>query len=218
MPSPELLGALPEAERLRDLTRALAVLDAVLEQQWDLRVFSFDAAWGEKEQMGSMRNGSGDDWFCWFGSVGVAIVGFDHESPMSPHARQPPSLWPGLLDDVPAVFLADVLEEPAFSIEDSTFVIWREAGDRAWHASEVDAPCSTDPDGAQGLLEPLIHDDPSWYVAFASDYHEVDVDPAAVASIYAGEPLTSSMVSALGAARAPDAALHEAAEMGYPTA
>ena len=91
--------------------RGLAVLDAVNEAQWELRLFSSDADWSNGEQMASMRNGSGDDSSCWFGRPGAAIVGFDHESSMSPHARTPASVWPGLLAGVPDAFRTSALEE-----------------------------------------------------------------------------------------------------------
>lgn len=219
MPSAELLAALPAIDRLRELLRALAVLDAVMSEEWESRYFSFDPAWSDGEQMGSMRNGSGDDWFCWFGPPGAAIVGFDHESGMSPYRVDPPELWPGLLDGVPEAFRAPVLEEVAFEISDSTFVIWREEGDATWQAAAVEAPEGEDPDGSEGLLEPLVADDPAKrYVAFAEAYYEVEIDADAVAAIHRGEPLTAALVARLNPERDATAALAEVAAMGYPTA
>src|SRR5262245_65269722 len=70
--------------------------------------------------MASMRNGQGDDFFILFNNSGAIIKGFDHESPMSPYAHKPKRVWPGVLDDVPDVFRS-FLDEPAFTIEDTTF-------------------------------------------------------------------------------------------------
>jgi hypothetical protein len=219
MPKPELLAALPTIDRTRELTRALAVLDTMMSEEWDSRYFSFDPAWSEGEQMGSMRNGSGDDWYCWFGAAGAAIVGFDHESDMSPYHEDPPELWPGLIEPVPEAFREPVLEEAAFEISDSTFVIWRESGDDSWYAADIDLPDGEDPDGAEALLEPLVADDPvQWYVDFAADYYEEEVDAEAVAAIFRGEPLTAALVTRLNPDRDAAAALAEAADMGYPTA
>lgn len=218
MPTAELLAALPSLVRTLELTRALAVLDAVMSEDWESRYYSFDAAWDKGERMASMRNGSGDDWFCWFGAPGSAIVGFAHESPMSPYAQDPPALWPGLLDDIPDVFRAPVLDEPAFSISDTTFVIWREPDDPAWQASRIQLPDETDPDGAGYLLQLLIDDQPERYVEFAADYYERDLPLEPVAAIYRTDPLTTALVMAINPHRDANAARSEVAEMGYPLA
>lgn len=218
MPSPDVLAALPGLARTRELTRALAVLDCVMADDWESRYYSFDPAWAEGEQMASMRNGSGDDWFCWFGAPGAAIVGFDHESALSPYAQRLPGLVPGLLDGIPDAFRTPVLEEPAFAIEDTTFVLWRLTTDDTWHAGPVELPDGPDPDGARSLLELVLDDDPAAYVTFAADVLEVEVDPEAVAAISRSEPLTAERVAALNPDRDPQDALREAAEMTYPTA
>ena len=217
MPDAELLAALPTLERTVGLTRALAVLDIVMSEEWEDRYFSFDPAWAEGEQMASMRNGQGDTWFCWIGAAGAAIAGFDHEAAMTPYAHDPPRLWPGLVDDVPEAFRVPVLEEPAFSTTDLTFVIWRQAGDAAWQASSVQPPDGPDPDGAQWLLDPLVEDRPERYVGFVEEYYEVEVPLDAVAAVYAGEPLTPALVAALNPERDTAAARAEAAEAGHPT-
>ena len=53
----ETLHLLPELERLRELCKALAILDAMIEPEWQLRYFSFDIKWDEGEEMASMRDG-----------------------------------------------------------------------------------------------------------------------------------------------------------------
>ena len=216
MPTAELLAALPTLERTVTLTRALAVLDVVMSEEWDDRYYSFDPAWDEGEQMASMRNGQGDTWFCWIGAPGAAIAGFDHEAAMSPYSREPPKLWPGLVDDLPEAFRVPVLEEPAFSTTDLTFVVWRQPGDGAWRASEVAPPAGDDPDGAEWMLGPLYGDHPADYVEFAAEYYEVDVPLDAVAAVDAGEPLGAALVAALNPERDPAAARAEAAEVGHP--
>ena len=92
----------------------MAMLDAILCPDWQNRYYSFDAAWSDGEQMGSMRNGSGDDFFALFNSAGCCLKGFAHEAPMSPYRDDGTKLvWPGLSDCVPGDF-ASYLEEPAF--------------------------------------------------------------------------------------------------------
>jgi len=57
---------LPYPNNLLKKTKSLAMLDAIYCQQWDLRYFSHNSKWGEKEEMSSMRSGEGDDYFILF--------------------------------------------------------------------------------------------------------------------------------------------------------
>jgi len=100
------------------------MLDAILCPEWQFRYYSFNAGWAPGEQMGSMRNGSGDELFAHFGAAGCWLKGFAHENPLSPYRENPKRVWPGVLDNVPGEF-AGCLREPAFSVEDVTFCIWR---------------------------------------------------------------------------------------------
>src|SRR5262249_50472332 len=98
------LRRLPDVDGLRTLLQSLAMLDAILCPEWDLRYYSFNSRWSKGKQMGSMRNGSGDDFFALFNASGCFLKGFDHESPMTPYDREPKEVWPGVLDDVPSEF------------------------------------------------------------------------------------------------------------------
>jgi hypothetical protein len=54
------LSLLPDVESLRRLWQSMAMLDAILSPDWEYRYYSFNAAWGAGEEMGSMRDGCGD--------------------------------------------------------------------------------------------------------------------------------------------------------------
>src|SRR5579872_961684 len=120
------LVPLPDIPILRRLTQSLAMLDAILSPEWESRYYSFNSRWAEAEMMASMRDGCGDDWFLLFCQAGAALKGFAHESPM---AEGP--TWAGVLSEVPAVF-SRFLTEPAFTMEDTTFCIWRTPSDDQW--------------------------------------------------------------------------------------
>jgi hypothetical protein len=109
------LSQLPDVEGLRKLLQSLAMLDAVVCREWQYRYYSFNARWYTGEQMGSMRNGCGDDFFALFNAAGCFLKGFAHEAPMSPYAFDPPTLWPGVLMGVPEEFSSG-LKEPAFKM------------------------------------------------------------------------------------------------------
>src|SRR5262249_19116182 len=74
------LRELPDVFGLRRLLQSLAMLDAVLESEWEYRYYSFNARWNNGEMMGSMRNGQGDEFFALFNAHGVFIKGFVHDA------------------------------------------------------------------------------------------------------------------------------------------
>ncbi|WP_236624726.1 hypothetical protein [Rhodopirellula sp. SWK7] len=99
--------------------------------------FEFHPNWSRHEQMSAIKNGCGDELFAHFVPGGCFIKGFAHESKMTPFKRNPPQLWPGLFDSVPNAF-AHSLNEPAFDIPATTFVIWRLTSDDGWSTSEIE--------------------------------------------------------------------------------
>ena len=111
--------------------------------------------------MASMRNGSGDEYFILFTAAGAAIKGFAHESPMARSIATQGKVWPSVLDRVPAEF-AGFLAEPAFSMEWTTFCIWRRHTDPAWQIGDVDFPEAEDSDGSAELLA-ILDGDPRTY-------------------------------------------------------
>src|SRR5215208_7584104 len=147
--------------------------------------------------MASMRDGSGDEYFILFNPHGAIMKGFAHESPMSPYAIESGKPWAGVLDSVPDEF-KDFLSEPAFSIEDTTFCIWRKYTDSSWQVGSIDYPEGDDPDGSEDLLC-ILDNQPSTYKEFAEEYYEREIDLSAVEQIYQHKALTSEIVAALNA-------------------
>jgi hypothetical protein len=211
------LSLLPDVDGLRRALQSMAMLDAILCPEWQFRYYSFNAAWAAGEHMGSMRNGSGDDFFAHFNSAGCWLKGFAHEYPMSPYRENPPRPRPGVLDAVPAEFAA-CLREPAFSVEDVTFCIWRRYADRAWQVGPVQfPPGDPDPDGSAFLLSAL-DGRPETYRAWAVDYYGQDVDFAAVEYVYRHRPLTPEMVARLNPQVSLGELVADISEIGYPGA
>src|ERR1700704_3045680 len=130
------LSRLPDVKALRRRAQSLATLDAIMSPDWLYRYYSFNSQWDKNEMMASRKNGSGDELYVLFNCAGAIIKGFDHESAMSPWARDDQSLWPQLFDDVPRGF-EQFLKEPASEISDTTFCIWRHHGDSSWNVGRV---------------------------------------------------------------------------------
>ncbi|MEU7824196.1 hypothetical protein [Catellatospora sp. NPDC049133] len=213
----DIAAALPAIDVLRGRCQALAVLERVIDTD---PYYVYTRDWGDDEAA-LMSNGSGDEWAVVFTSDGVFIRVFDHESEMSPYRDPDRELWPGLLDGLPEVF-GPQAAEPAFGDETGQFlataVLWRLAGDEDWHAGEgIVFPPDDSVDGA-GMLAILLDDIVARYVAFAEDYYEIEVDPAAVGQVVAHQPLTDALVRSLNPTTALADLHDDVAAIGYPMA
>lgn len=208
------LSLLPDIDRLKALMQSLALLDAILCPEWEYRYHSFNAHWDIHEAMASIRDGSGDDLVVLFTPAGAVLKGFAHESPMSPYAADPPCVWPGVLDQIPAIFTS-FLSEPAFKMTDTTFCIWRTYADTAWQHGVISFPAEDDPDGSGALLA-MLDGEPRTYQQWAESYYERAVPLDAVTHIYQHQPLTAEIVTALNANVSLADVEGDRVEIGYP--
>ncbi|WP_239150436.1 hypothetical protein [Streptomyces sp. SID13588] len=206
---------------VRDLSRAMAMLDAILSPDWESRYYSFDTHWSPTEEMASMRDGSGNDYSVVFSSAGAYARGFDHESPMSPYKFSPMAPWPGLLDEVPEAFRT-CLTDLAFSLPDGTHrattCFWREHSDTEWKAGAVDFPqrAGGDADGANWLFSLLVDGRPEAYQQFAEDYYEAPVNLDTVCHFYNLRPMSQSIVTSLNAEVSLKELANDIIQIGYP--
>jgi hypothetical protein len=182
------LSALPPINVLKKLTQSLAMLDAIIQRDWEGRYYSFNARWSIDKQMASMRNGEGDEWFCVFSKNGAFLKGLYHESEMA-------TGWPGLLESVPEVFRSE-LAEPAFSIQYTSFFICRTYDDNQWRTGSISYPLGDDPDGSAWMLA-ILDGNPVSYQRWAANYYKRPVNLLAVEHIYANKPLTNEIVHSL---------------------
>ncbi|HEY3515147.1 hypothetical protein [Kribbella sp. NPDC051137] len=210
----ELVRRLPEPAVVRRVSRALAVLDVVLNDDERTRYFEFDARWSATEEAALMRDGSGNEYSVVFSPDGVFGYGFDHESPVSPYANGMRS-WPGLLDGVPEVF-QEQRDDKAFSddgVPRATVCFWRTTEDDAWRCGPVE---NVGADGADELFELIADGRPEAYLTFAEEYYEVALDLEAIRHVYALMPLTEYVVTSLNRHRRLTDLAEDIAEIGYP--
>ncbi len=180
--SPNLLPSIPQ---IRRRAQALAMLDAILCPEWEYRYYSFNSQWAPGEEMASMRNGSGDDWFLLLDATGAALKGFAHELADDPELAQ------NILVQVPTDFAA-FLGEPAFAMQRATFCYWCRSGELSWGKVES---ALTD-DGADDMLALLVAE-PAAYKAWAEGYYEMPVPIDAVVALFSHTPLNDSIILAL---------------------
>jgi hypothetical protein len=204
---------LPSPHELERRCIALATLDAILSAEWEYRYYSFSRNWDPeaKRRMASMRNGSGDEFFILFFADGAAAIkGFDHESPAL--GRRP--TVEGALDGLPQS-LAAFANEPAFSIQNTTFCLWNVGG--GWKRSRSLAPRVIEYDGSSQLLRHLVGG-AAEYAKHAHDYFEVEVSTSIVDRFLRLEPLTTRLAWELSGDADLDEIASDLEEIGYPRA
>jgi hypothetical protein len=212
------LLSLPDVDQLKELLQSMALLDAILQPEWEFRCYSFNSFWAADKQLGSMRNGQGDDFFALFNMAGCWLKGFAHEAPMTPYRAEPKRVWPGVLEGVPAEF-AYCLRQPAFNVEDTTFCVWRRYTDAGWQYGPVEYPAGhPDPDGSECLVSPL-DGRPETYREWAESYFSgsrsgLAVEP--VRHIYEHRPLTEELVRQLNPKLSLEELQADIEEIGYP--
>jgi len=208
------LSLLPDSDQFKSLTQSLAMLDAILADDWEYRYYSFNTSWEKDKAVASMRNGSGDELYAMFMPIGAILKGFAHESAMSPYRVNPPRVWRGVLDTVPPEF-TEFLSEPAFSPLDTTFCIWQMQGDTSWQCGNIKYPAEKDPDGSEDLLA-LFDGKPESYQIWAEEYYNQAINLAAVKQIYKHQPLTGELIAFINSKASIEAVLKEAEIIGYP--
>lgn len=168
--------------QLQAAMQSAARCDMLLASEEWLRCFSYDANWADGIAMAKFDNGGGDHVFAFFAADGrVIIKGFDHESEVSPHAREEYGVWPGIYSGMPAE-LTRVLQDEAVEHEDVTFCCWSEDG-VSWTTGNAQIPEGMD-DGAEWLLD-MVQMDASDFIDWAKSYYEDEFDTVGEEALFA---------------------------------
>lgn len=178
------LQSLPNHKNLQAACKAMAVLDAILCQDWVYRYYSYNSEWSEEEQFFEMRNGEGDQLLILFKKEGAVINGYFAEAEQGNKEQ--------LTLGLPAVFHEFIFGEPVHSAG-TTFCVWQIEGQNWETAGQTAAD-----DHSEELLSPL-DGKPETYIKWALEYFkesykEEGIPLDTVASIYNQESLTSEMV------------------------
>ena len=119
---------LPRPESVRRTAMAIATLDLILSPEREYRYYSYNSRWTDGEEMASMRDGEGDEWFLLFLDSGwCGLKGLDHESAAAKSNDLPAKVQaalPGELDEF--------RDEPAFAWEDTSFCYWFDPSHAEW--------------------------------------------------------------------------------------
>ena len=206
--------SLPAIPELLRRSKALAALELILSPEWQYRYHSFNSAWSPSEQMGSMRNGCGDEWWIVYNSTGwAALKGLAHES--EAWSREGEKLSAAIQAVMPPE-LTDFAKEPAFQWDSTGFAYFFLPTKGHWcRANDLTVFSALDA-GEEDLLRHLCGS-PSDFASFAEDYYERPVSASIVAEVFRHAPITDHMVSLLNS----DITLKDISnelhiEVGYP--
>lgn len=201
---------IPVPEVINKKTKALAVLDAIFCQEWELRYFSHNSKWSDISEMGSMRDGEGDDYFILFINFGAAIKGSCRESYETGTNRL------ANMDHklIPKIYV-DFINEPAFSIEEATFIIWFDVVDRKWKKIGYSNNDDYLGGGADSLLR-WICGGPEVYKNWAEKYFEKIINIELVRSVFEFKPIDMNFVKTIIFDIDLDKLQEDLEEIGYP--
>ncbi len=222
--------ALSAPSKLLVRARGLALLSCIFEGTDGKPQFDLQPEWGPGEPMAEHDDGLGNRLIIWFGKAGTVILGFDHESVMSPFRSKPPKLWPGLFGGFPAE-LGYARSEPAFEADEVvTFALWRLSSARTWSLGPIEFPNKAgkvrawwradearevvDPDGSESLLAAFTCT-PERYAKRLSEDWECDVPAEAVERVLTGKTVGAALVEAVNPAADVEEVLEVATGLGF---
>jgi len=185
---------LPDVQNVLRISKAIAVLDAILSPEWLYRYYSFNSKWSPDEQMASMRDGCGDGYFILFNQHGAILKGYAHECEAAKWCVEHGKPMPGMFDGMPAEF-QQFLTEPAFSINDTTYCFWRRHRDPAWSCGSAKYDSNSDGGASEQLT--ILQGDPNYYARWAREYFEQPVEESAVRQVYENQRLSESLAKSL---------------------
>jgi hypothetical protein len=160
-------------QQLKRALQCAVACDALLTSDPLLRTFTWEKNWIDGVDLAMYYSGGGDSAMVFFPASGqVLIKGFDHESEVSPHARDVYAVWPRMYDDVPAALMACLADERAEQ-DEVTFVYWSEDGVQ-WCQGRADIPEDMD-DGSDWLLD-MLQMDADDFIDWGRDYFGAKFD------------------------------------------
>ena len=201
MPTTRFLSA----NDLHDIVRGMAVICKLHDPDPDVR-FKLDTASGCG--LGIWKDFDGNECHFLFSPDGNLMMGFDHASPMSPHATAAESgdftTWPGVIDSVPEKLVNKLKDnlpwDDAFDYREVTFCLWLTGNGREWTKGSIKFPPrdNKDPDGQAYVFAALKAYLDDFCGEFESKYNW-DLDPDSVADLLSGDRISLTCVRGLKA-------------------
>jgi len=156
--------------KFKNKLKYLALLDAIIEPEWECRYYSYNSKWGDNEEMSSLRDSCGGEWFILFFGDRVAFKCTSQEDGLADNFEE-------IKNSMPKEY-SGFISEPAFSM-DSGSCIWYLEGNE-WVKLGINISDLPNPDTIQDMT-------PMDYCHFAEEIYEKEVDSNLVESIFNGK-------------------------------
>ncbi|MDN3674904.1 hypothetical protein QWY99_17840 [Flavobacterium branchiarum] len=175
---------LPDKKTLQNRCKAIAVLDAIICQEWEYRYYLYNSKWAEDEEYFAMRDGSGDLMDILFLENHSVISGFAHEFQHNQKSD--------LTTNLPEIYNQFIFDEPV-ATNGTTFCLWTNETNN-WEVGTI----NDFNDNSEELLA-IFDGNPQTYIDWASEYFEesykeTGIPLKTVTEIYQGKTLTKEMV------------------------
>ena len=164
-----LLSVKKMIEKITNNLKSIALLEAIICPEWEYRCYSYNSKWDEGEEMASMRNGSGDEWFLWIKNGFAALKVMSHEFGVLTGIDS-------IKDKFPNEY-ASFISESAFSINESTS-LWYLNGTQ-WIRFDVNE------EEANNLVK-VFNWTPLEYKDWAEEYYENELSLKAIENVMSG--------------------------------
>jgi len=155
---------------VREKLKNLAILEAIVCPDWELRYFSYNGTWGNGVEMASMRDGCGSEWFTWFKGNATAYKCFSPEDGLMTNLD-------AIKKEFPAVF-AGFVNECAFSMQHATCLWYKESSQWVKFGNEVVHSIG---------LEQVLSWEAKDYCSWAREYYERELSERLVAKVLEGQ-------------------------------
>ncbi|MFV0394080.1 MAG: hypothetical protein ACK5LC_06755 [Coprobacillaceae bacterium] len=188
---------------LQKICKSLAVLDAIICEDWEYRYHSYNSKWDEDEECYTMRNGQGDELLILFKDNACIVNGYINEKESIDTTS--------IKKQIPKIFHSFIYKEPIKTIG-TTFVIWTNDNGE-WNPQDFLNPDS--------LIEEFLNiytNTPEKYIEWAIEYYELDaLAYSDVDYVYKQQPITKDLINNINKDLEDiEALLEELKEIDYP--
>jgi hypothetical protein len=190
--------------KLKSKLLALATLDALICPEWEYRYFSYNSKWSVDEEMASMRDGEGSDYFVWFFEDKIAIKGCSVNSNLVGSK----TYLERIFNEVPCEF-SNFLNEAAFTINEASFIFWYQEN-IGWSKVSTDMN-----DGSEDLLSWILGDE-FFHKNWIKDYYDLDMNIDDVAYIFQGKTVTQDFLQKINFSGDIKSLISDLEEIGFP--
>jgi len=198
------LNDLPSIDELKNICRAITVIDIIYEGNlFSFGKTNFFCGTEPTSDFFNMNDGQGNFFAIYFNEIGSIIIGFEHESEMSPYALNGKKCWPGVIDTVPMEF-SKFLKEFYNGFEEFyeiTYCVWRKYSDSKWNTGKMKFPknkYNENEDGSEEVLSKFSKEH-TYYFEWAKEcYLELADDGAVdlelIHKIFEYKPLSGEII------------------------